>query len=328
MTGVSSNLPATFAVTWILVGACVVSSPSSLETERQILASVGDEPVYVDDFRSRLHYQTLPAEEGAPAVSPTPAQKTALLANMIEERLLMREAERHNIVVGTDEIDAALARMTHGWEKPTPDNDCPGCVLDQVLAARKLTRADLNRNLRTQLMIQKFFRDFVFARIPVTDTEIETYIAENPETLLRPERVHAKQILLKTEEQARAVLVALRRGASFEDAAIEHSLAVEGKHGGDLGWFPRGVMPKFFDETCFSLRPGAVSPAVRSDYGFHIFKIIDRTEAGERALDEVRDEVERKIRASKEARAEGATIAELRAKTPITIQEALLESLP
>ena len=71
----------------------------------------------------------------------------------------------------------------------------------------------------------------------------------------------------------------LYRGAKFGDLARAHSLSADARLGGDLGWFPKGVMPPEFDKVAFSLQPGQTSDVVTSEYGFHIFKVLDRRPA-------------------------------------------------
>jgi parvulin-like peptidyl-prolyl isomerase len=88
-------------------------------------------------------------------------------------------------------------------------------------------------------------------------------------------KVNASHILVKTEQEANVVLFDLKAGKSFEDIAKEKSLCPSGKKGGNLGWFGRGQMVKEFEDAAFSLKKGEISKPVKTQFGWHIIKVID-----------------------------------------------------
>jgi parvulin-like peptidyl-prolyl isomerase len=93
----------------------------------------------------------------------------------------------------------------------------------------------------------------------------------------RAEQVHAAHILVATEDAAKAALDRVNGGEDFGDVAREISTDTgTAGSGGDLGWFPRGVMVEPFTEAAFSLQPGEISAPVQSEFGWHIIKVIER----------------------------------------------------
>lgn len=87
-------------------------------------------------------------------------------------------------------------------------------------------------------------------------------------------KVHAKHILVKTEEEAKVVLYDVTTGGkAFGDVAKEKSQCPSGKDGGDLGWFGRGQMIKEFENVAFSLEVGKISQPVKTQFGWHIIKV-------------------------------------------------------
>lgn len=303
------------ALALALAGGC---RGRHIPDDRPLAARVAGMPIYLDDFRREYERLRLDDGDGLPTADTEAAQKRALLDNLIDRRLLLAEAERGNVIVGTDDVEAAYARARGGWD---PDE------FEATLTERKLTPAELKIELRENLLIRKYFRDHVFSRIAVTDQEIEAYITTTPEVLIEPEAVRAKQLVVKTEEEAERVLKAIKGGLSFEDAAMKYSLSPDGKNGGDLGLVPRGVMPKLFDETCFALPVGQVSKVVAGDNGFYIFKVVERRPQQVRSLEEARAGIELVIRRDKERAAENAKLAELRNSAVIQIQEEQLASI-
>ena len=91
------------------------------------------------------------------------------------------------------------------------------------------------------------------------------------------EEVHARHILVESEEIARDVIAALQKGAAFEDLARQKSNDSGNKYnGGDLGYFTKNIMEPSFAELAFTLKPGEISPnPVRTAYGWHVIKVED-----------------------------------------------------
>ena len=91
------------------------------------------------------------------------------------------------------------------------------------------------------------------------------------------EQVHASHILVATKEIGQEVLDKLAKGGAFADLAAQYSTDTGSKDkGGDLGWFPRGVMVPEFDQAAFSLEPGKVSQLVQTNFGYHIILVHEK----------------------------------------------------
>lgn len=88
-------------------------------------------------------------------------------------------------------------------------------------------------------------------------------------------KIHAAHILVRSEQEAFGILFDIRQGMKFEDIARARSLCPSGKKGGDLGWFSRGQMVKEFENAAFSLKVGETSKPVKTQFGWHIIKLIE-----------------------------------------------------
>ncbi|MCF3594739.1 peptidylprolyl isomerase [Rhodobacteraceae bacterium LMO-12] len=114
----------------------------------------------------------------------------------------------------------------------------------------------------------------------------EKYAAETPSKEYR-----ASHILVETEEAAQALVEELNGGADFATLAKEHSTGPSGPSGGDLGWFGTGRMVPEFENAVTALEVDAVSPPVKTDFGWHVIKLFETRLAQAPALDAVRDQI-------------------------------------
>jgi peptidyl-prolyl cis-trans isomerase D len=157
------------------------------------------------------------------------------------------------------------------------------------------------RKVKYALLDQQAIRN----RTVVTPQDVQRYYEDNERQYTTPEQVKASHILLKTEgkddaavkKQAEELLAKVKGGADFADLATKFS-EDEGSRakGGDLGFFPQGQMVPEFDKVAFSLPPGQISDLVKSQFGYHIIKVIEKKPASKRTLDEVRAQIEDQLK--------------------------------
>ena len=135
----------------------------------------------------------------------------------------------------------------------------------------------------------------------VGDDTLRAYYNAHLDEYKVENRVHAEHILFKTvgktdaevaeiRQKAEDALKQAKHGANFEDLAKKYSEDDGTKtKGGDLGWIVEGQTVKEFQQAAFSLPKGSISDLVKTQYGFHIIKVLDRETAHTRTFDEVRE---------------------------------------
>src|SRR6266542_5055966 len=138
------------------------------------------------------------------------------------------------------------------------------------------------------------------AKVVVPAADIEKAYNSSIEQYTTPEQVRASHILLKTEgktdadvkAKAEALLKQAKAGADFAELAKKNSEdESNAKNGGDLDYFGRGRMVPEFDQAVFAMQPGQISDLVKTQYGYHIIKLVDKKNATTKPLAEVRQQL-------------------------------------
>ncbi len=295
------------------------SNQSKPRSAPKTLAVVNGEVISIADFQKTLNTVKEAGGKGFFSAGERAGRiKSELLERMIDVKLLLQEARKRRIVLDPKLVDASLQLIF--------DQYPPGGVEEELLKKSKSLQS-YRQETQTSLLVHKLLKREVVDRIAVSTVEIESYFNKHPNEFREPEQVRVRQIVTKTEETASQIRKQILRGEKFEALARKHSLGPEGKDGGDLGYFARGIMPPAIEEECFKLWSAHVSRVVPSPYGFHLFQLVDRRPARELDLDTARPRIERKIMEQKTREAESYYIRTLRDAASIERDLGLLDQL-
>lgn len=179
------------------------------------------------------------------------ALRDQILDQLIDQVLITQAAEEMGLSVTDEELEESIASIKEALASEE--------AFAESLAANNLTEEEFRELQRQQLLSRKVM-DAITADVPD-----------------EAEQVHARHILVETEEQANAILEQLENGADFAKLAREHSVdETTRENGGDLGFFPRGVVLADFEEVAFSLEVGERSGVLQTPYGYHIIEVLER----------------------------------------------------
>lgn len=151
----------------------------------------------------------------------------------------------------------------------------------------------------------------------ISDADIKARYEKDIASYVPPEEVHARHILVKTEDEANAILKQLADGGNFEAIAKEKSEDPGSKaNGGDLGFFAKGQMVPEFEAEAFTLKAGETSTkAIKSQFGYHIIKVEERRTQPVPTIDQVREQVIQMVQRDKYQEA----LAKMRGEAKIEI---------
>ena len=197
------------------------------------------------------------------------------LDDLIEGQLIRDEAARRGLSASSPAMDDALRRMldpSFGFPQPLPAVDDAEGSSDSSQRSLEVAQTLLSELVGDSTFLSPAeFRSLVQEPTALREILRRAFYSEAPTS---SQQVRARHILVDTEEEANIVIERLTAGEDFADLASELSKDTSNKEkGGELGWFPRGIMVKQFEETAFSLPAGQTSDPVRTPFGFHVIDV-------------------------------------------------------
>jgi peptidyl-prolyl cis-trans isomerase C len=167
-------------------------------------------------------------------------------------------------------------------------------VLSQAAEKQKLgDRPDVKRRLafdHNRLLMESLLQDA--GKSALSDEAERKVYDEAVKQVKNEEEVHARHILVPTEDEAKAMLSQLKCGADFATLAKEKSKDPGAAEGGDLGYFTKEQMVPEFSEVAFKLGKGQLSDPVKTQFGWHIIKVEDKRTRPTPTFEQVKPQIE------------------------------------
>ena len=257
----------------------------------RIVAIVGSKPILASQIEEQL---VLAQSQGMKLPSDSAGRDAArrqVLTQMVDEELLVQQAEHDTTIKVTDqEVQDAVEQTVQNVRKQF--TSIPE-FRAQLAAAGFVSEEEWRRWLADQQrhsILQQRLIDELKSKgklrpIAPTEAQMRQFWEENrAQQPKRPAAISFRQIVIvpKPDSAARAralqlaesLDVVLRHGGNFAEIAKKYSGdSVSREQGGELGWFRRGVMVKEFEDVAFRLRPGDISPVVETEFGYHIIQV-------------------------------------------------------
>ena len=280
--------------------------------------------------------------------------KQTVIEQLISRELLAQEADRRGMVISDAELAQTIvktplfqqnggfdrdlyrryatslnlseAAFEEEYRRDLSSDRLRSIVVDAVaISEAEIKQAWERRNDRVDVWFVKFDPFFYKRDIKVEDAEVETYATkerakvedyynQHATRYNQPEKVRARHILAKVDENAPEAAVKtarekiekakerLTKGEDFAAVAKEMSEDGSAAQGGDLGLQPRGAWVKPFEDAAFALEAGKTSDIVRSKFGFHIIKLDSKASPVTRKVDKVAKEIAREMLSDERAK--------------------------
>lgn len=235
-------------------------------------------------------------------------------------------------IMATD-IDAILSQIPEPYRARYSTPEAKREIVDRMTEVRMMAmeakKRGIDKNPDTKLKLEyivdqilaKDLEDSTVKDIQITDADIKKYYDDNKAKFAVGPRVKARHILVPTEDEAKAILAQLKKGADFAALAKAKSKCPSAPRGGDLGWITKGRMDPEFEKAAFALKKGEMSGVVKTSFGYHIIKVDDVDAGKEKSLEEVKPAIERQIKREKRDEAVTKMKDEIKKAFPVVINE-------
>src|SRR6059058_239256 len=279
---------------WAALGAAAVAAQGRSATARavdRVVAVVGTKPILASQVEEQL---VLAQSQGSKVPEDSAGRDAArrqILSQMVDEELLVQQAERDTTIKVTDqEVQDAVEQTVQNVRKQFTSITefqaqlrAAGFVSEEEW--RRWLADQQRRAILQQRLIEALKQKGKLRPIPPSDAEMRAFWESNrAQQPKRPAAISFRQIVIVTKpdsaENARALqlaesrVVVLRGGANFAEVAKKYSAdSASREQGGELGWFRRGPMVKQFEDVAFRLRPGEISDPVETEFGYHIIQV-------------------------------------------------------
>ncbi len=245
-----------------------------------------------DGERQKLHTELAQQYSGAKLQEEFLAHTKNLLRDMIDQDLLVQKAKDDDISVETD----LIKRL----DEIRQQNNLPSLeALQQAVEKSGMNWEDFKNQIRRSLLEQQVISRDVGSRIIISRAEARKFFEDHTKMFDSPPGVHLAEILISTdkhspeeaEKLAKKAMADIQDGAHFSNVAKKYSDAPSASDGGDVGFFKTGTIAPAIASAITNVDVGEVSPIIKTQYGYMIFKVLERRVGKSPTFDQVQNQV-------------------------------------
>ena len=247
-----------------------------------------------------------------------------LLNQLINDKLTDEEVVHYEIKATEEEIDNAIERIKSANYHTDED-------FREILASEGLTVEEYRNDLKGQILRSRVVDYEVRSKVVITKEDILLYYEANPEKYTGKKRYHLRNILMRpssfADKETRQellgkmedILLQLKKGESFSDLARLYSQSQFAEEGGDIGFFNFDDFSPKINDALKGLKAGESTVVLNTEQGFQIFYIEAIEDAPGKSLEEVSEEIEKKLYTEKVNKRFKVWVEGMRAKSHIKI---------
>jgi len=262
-----------------------------------VVAVVGTTPILRSDVEERLAQARAAGQKMPEDSASQRAMLRSILDAIIDEELLVQKAKEEKVEVSDNDVNADVdkrmqtIRTRFTTEKEFRD-ELKKSGFGTVDEFRRWLMDQSRRSQLQQKLFEKLRTDGKITPAAVSNAEVDEFFNKNSSQLQKlPATVTLRQIVVAPKPtprqdsvalaKAESLYVEISKGGDFEQIAKRESMDPSTKElGGDLGWRRRGDFVPEFDRVYFALRPGVVSPPIKTVFGYHLIRV-DRVQPAE-----------------------------------------------
>ncbi len=208
------------------------------------------------------------------------------------------EIRQSDVALAEEELGPSLAQM----DPATKKDNVLAFLIDMKIVSKAAEdkkigeQADFKKKLdfaRNRLLMDNLLA--AEGKAALTDEAMKKVYDDAAKQIAGEQEVHARHILVPTEDEAKAIKAELDKGADFAKLAKEKSKDPGASDGGDLGFFTKEQMVPEFSAVAFSLEPGKISDPVKTQFGWHIIKVEEKRNRKPPEFAQVKPQIEQYV---------------------------------
>jgi peptidyl-prolyl cis-trans isomerase C len=216
-------------------------------------------------------------------------------ANPVLAKVNGTEIRQSDLALAEEELGPSLAQM----DPATKKDNVLSFLIDMKIVAKAAEdkKVENNEDFKKRLAFtrNRLLMDSLLAtegKAATTDDAMKKVYEDASKQITGEQEVHARHILVETEDEAKAITEELKKGADFGELAKKKSKDPGASDGGDLGFFTKEQMVPEFSTVAFALEPGKISDPVKSQFGWHIIKVEEKRARKAPEFEQVKAQIE------------------------------------
>ena len=257
--------------------------------------------------------------------------KSQIINSLIEETLMIQQVKKDKIEITEEQKNEFFTEIASKQQPPMSVEQ-----FRAILVENGQDLDEVDKQITNYLGVQKLVEKVSEGKITdANQAEAKAFYDTNIiNKFTTQEQARASHIFIGTgdidpnsnvEKEKKARLKkaqkllkkARKKGADFAELAKEVSAESGKENDGDLGYFQRGKLPKPIEDAAFAMEPNDISDVVESDYGYHIIKLVDKTQAQTTPFEQVKDDIILNLTQEKKNKLMAEYIATLKAEAEI-----------
>jgi peptidyl-prolyl cis-trans isomerase C len=216
-------------------------------------------------------------------------------ANPVLAKVNGSEIRQSDLTLAEEELGPSLAQM----DPATKKDNVLSFLIDMKIVAKAAEDKKIENNedfkkrlafTRNRLLMDNLLA--VEGKSATTDDAMKKVYEDASKQITGEQEVHARHILVESEDEAKTVADELKKGADFAELAKKKSKDPGASDGGDLGFFTKDQMVPEFSTVAFALEPGKISDPVKSQFGWHIIKVEEKRNRKAPDFEQVKPQIE------------------------------------
>src|SRR3954466_3075661 len=216
-------------------------------------------------------------------------------ANPVLAKVNGSEIRQSDMALAEEELGPSLAQM----DPATKKDNVLSFLIDMKIVSKDAEdkKVENSEEFKKRLAFtrSRLLMDSLLAtegKAATTDEAMKKVYQDASKQISGEQEVHARHILVESEDEAKAVADELKKGADFAELAKKKSKDPGASDGGDLGFFTKEQMVPEFSAVAFALEPGKISDPVKSQFGWHIIKVEEKRNRKAPDFEQVKSQIE------------------------------------